>query len=147
MADEAAIDWGCCVVILGIAPLGIKTARIVGLPSVLIENFTWDWIYRGCADHYPQMVEHGDYFASIMAISDLQLQRQPVCRPISSAVPTAPVSRRNWKALEKICNELGIESGRKMVLVSTGGTGHKLALLDTLGTSMKCYRFCDSRLD
>jgi hypothetical protein len=131
LADQL-LDWNCCAVISDIAPLGIEIARVAGLPSVLIENFTWDWIYRGYADRYPRMAEYADYLASFMSIPDLHLQCQPVCRPVASAVPIAPVSRTNWEGPERIRKQLGIEIGRKMVLISMGGTGHKLPFLDTL---------------
>ena len=36
----------CRMVICDISPLGIAIAVKAGLPSVLIENFTWDWIYE-----------------------------------------------------------------------------------------------------
>jgi UDP:flavonoid glycosyltransferase YjiC (YdhE family) len=36
----------CRAVLCDIAPLGIAVARAAGVPSVLIENFTWDWITR-----------------------------------------------------------------------------------------------------
>ena len=28
-----------------ISPLGLMVAERAGLPSVLVENFTWDWLY------------------------------------------------------------------------------------------------------
>ena len=135
------LDWGCCAVISDIAPLGVETARVAGLPSVLIESFTWDWIYRGYADRYPRMAEHADYLASIISISDLHLQCQPVCRPTTTAISTAPVSRRNWESPEKIRNQLGIEPDRKMVLVSMGGTGHELLFLEALGRQWSAIDF------
>ena len=35
----------CAAALCDISPLGIAVARAAGIPSVLIENFTWDWIY------------------------------------------------------------------------------------------------------
>lgn len=32
-------------------PLGCAAAAIAGIPSVVISNFTWDWIYSGYAEH------------------------------------------------------------------------------------------------
>ena len=140
LADQL-LDWDCCAVISDIAPLGIEVARVAGLPSVLIESFTWDWIYRGYADRYPRMAEYADYLASIISISDLHLQCQPVCRPVSSAVSTAPVSRRNWEVPDKIRKQLGIELGRKMVLVSMGGGGHELPFLEALARQWSAIDF------
>jgi hypothetical protein len=40
----------CRVVLCDISPLGLAAADRIGLPSVLIESFTWDWIYRAYLD-------------------------------------------------------------------------------------------------
>ena len=54
------IDTHCELVICDIAPIGIAIARVAGLPSVLIENFTWDWIYRSLAEEYPAFQTYAD---------------------------------------------------------------------------------------
>ena len=55
----------CIAVISDISPLGLQVARAAALPSVLIENFTWDWIYRGYALDHPQISAHAAYLSSI----------------------------------------------------------------------------------
>lgn len=127
------LDWGCCAVISDIAPLGIEAARVAGLPSILIENFTWDWIYRGYADRYPEMTEHADYLTSIYAAADLHLQCQPACRPTLGAIATTPVSRKNREDAEIVRDRLGAQHGRKLVLITMGGTPHHLPFLQALG--------------
>ena len=37
----------CRIALCDISPVGIAAAKTAGIPSVLVENFTWDWIYRG----------------------------------------------------------------------------------------------------
>ncbi|MBN1106743.1 MAG: hypothetical protein JXL84_25295, partial [Deltaproteobacteria bacterium] len=46
---------GCRLVVCDIAPLGIVAAGTAGIPSVLIENFTWDWIYEAYERDHPPM--------------------------------------------------------------------------------------------
>ena len=58
----------CIAVISDISPLGLQVARATALPSVLIENFTWDWIYRGYALDHPQMGKYADYLSSIFRL-------------------------------------------------------------------------------
>ena len=36
----------CQLVVCDIAPMGIAVAREAGLKAVLVENFTWDWVYQ-----------------------------------------------------------------------------------------------------
>ena len=38
-------ERGCDAVVCDISPLGIAVAKKAGVPSILVENFTWDWIY------------------------------------------------------------------------------------------------------
>ncbi len=52
---------GSRLIVCDIAPLGIAVARHLGLRSVLVENFTWDWIYEGYAADMPALVPHIDY--------------------------------------------------------------------------------------
>src|SRR5512135_1927180 len=47
----------CRCIVCDIAPLGIAVARRAGIPSVLVENFTWDWIYQAYLPDAPQAGE------------------------------------------------------------------------------------------
>ncbi|TNF77411.1 MAG: hypothetical protein EP299_04745 [Acidobacteria bacterium] len=38
---------GCRLLVTDISPLGPAVAARAGIPGVLVESFTWDWIYRG----------------------------------------------------------------------------------------------------
>jgi len=35
----------CVLIICEIVPLGILVAKEARIPSILVENFTWDWLY------------------------------------------------------------------------------------------------------
>ena len=59
------LKLNCRLVICDIAPLGITVARAAGVPSVLVENFTWDWIYSGYLEAEPGLKPHIDYLAEI----------------------------------------------------------------------------------
>jgi len=39
------LDLDCKLILCDISPLGLEIAAFANIPSVLIENFTWDWIY------------------------------------------------------------------------------------------------------
>ena len=55
---QEILELGCDLVICDISPLGIIIAGKAKLPSVLIENFTWDWIYEFYVDEYPGFQKH-----------------------------------------------------------------------------------------
>ncbi|MDZ7832614.1 MAG: NUDIX domain-containing protein [Desulfobacterales bacterium] len=48
----------CRLVVSDISPWGIAAANRAEIPSILIENFTWDWIYEAYAPHAPQLKPH-----------------------------------------------------------------------------------------
>ncbi|NOQ45685.1 MAG: hypothetical protein GQ559_03285, partial [Desulfobulbaceae bacterium] len=66
----AAIFSGCSLVLCDIAPLGIAAADRAGIPSVLVENFTWDWIYQGYVQDWPGLQVHIDYLQQLYSKSD-----------------------------------------------------------------------------
>jgi L-arabinokinase len=52
-ADEARLlrDRGARLAIVDAAPLGCAAAAAAGIPSVVVSNFTWDWIYAAYREH------------------------------------------------------------------------------------------------
>ena len=123
----------CCIAVISdISPLGLQVARAAALPSVLIENFTWDWIYQGYALRYPEMGNHAAYLSSIFACADLHLQCQPICHTKPDGVLTSPVSRRFQKDPATVRSQLGLSLATKMVFISMGGTPHSLPDLEML---------------
>ncbi|WP_217995096.1 hypothetical protein, partial [Methylogaea oryzae] len=63
---------GCELIVCDIAPLGIAVARRAGIPSALVENFTWDWIYQGYFDAEPRLAAHADYLAALFGLADVR---------------------------------------------------------------------------
>jgi hypothetical protein len=114
---------GCRLVISDIAPLGLAAARRAGVPSVLLENFTWDWIYRRLTAPDPALVGHADALAEHFAAADLHIQTEPVCRPRSGAVTVPPVARAAKEPPGAIRRRLGIAPDEPMVLLTMGGIG------------------------
>ncbi|RME62834.1 MAG: hypothetical protein D6790_05680, partial [Caldilineae bacterium] len=107
-----------------IAPLGIAAARAAGLPSILVENFTWDWIYQAYADEWPSLQSHMDYLAAAFAAADVHIQTEPVCRaapfgPVDLTTP--PVSRPPRTAPAETRQALGVPRDAPLVLVTMGG--------------------------
>jgi len=85
------------MVICDIAPMGIRVARAAGVPSVLIESFTWDWIYRGYAVQGLNQFE--TYLQSIFAEATYRIQTQPICK-YADADFTAGSQSKNEKPIE-----------------------------------------------
>ena len=122
----------CVLIICDIAPLGILVARESGVDSVLVENFTWDWIYHQYVSSDSGINRHIDYLRPVFDAADYHIQTEPVCRHSSVDLTTAPVSRPIRTKAHKIRDRLGLPSGSKMVLITTGGIPQTYDFLEKL---------------
>lgn len=111
----------CRLVICDIAPLGIAVAKEAGIPSVLIENFTWDWIYAGYLSQAPELKKAIEFLKDFFEAADYHIQTQPVCRPASADLAARPVSRQARLTKEKIRNRLELPQNAPVILISMGG--------------------------
>ncbi len=120
---------GAACVLCDIAPFGLDVSRAAGLPAVLIENFTWDWIYEPLADGEPRFAYWTERLRGKLVQADLHLQLEPVCHPAAGAVGVSPVARSPLQSRARTCERLGIRPDDTLVLVSLGGVEHRLASL------------------
>jgi UDP:flavonoid glycosyltransferase YjiC (YdhE family) len=157
------VELGCRLVVCDIAPLGIAAGRRAGLPVILVENFTWDWIYAGYARdlsgparqaahlpgtarqaahlpgtarhaaHLPGLIRHAAYLRGLFASVDFHIQTEPVCCPARSDLVTAPVSRAARTTRAHVRRALGLRGRRPVVLVSLGGLSADHPALGRLG--------------
>src|SRR5713101_9238091 len=111
----------CALVLCDIAPLGLVAARAAGVPSVLIENFTWDWIYQGYVQEEARLARHIAYLHSIFAAADYHVQTEPVCCPCPADLTTPPVSRKPQRSTSQTRAQLGIPAQAQAVLLTMGG--------------------------
>ena len=127
----AAIFASCGLILCDIAPLGIAAAKHLGIPSVLLENFTWDWIYEGYAEAWPALRPHIAYLAELFARADYHIQTIPVCGPKPCDLVVAPIARpiRNPGAVRQALRPI---PGQRLVLVAMGGIGGWSAQIEPL---------------
>jgi len=111
----------CRLIICDIAPLGIAVAQKAGVPSLLVENFTWDWVYEEYISTHPGLRRHRDYLGELFNRADYHVQTEPVCSPKTVNLTVAPVSRCARGRGKEVRDRLNIPDGGKMVLVTMGG--------------------------
>lgn len=111
----------CRAVICDIAPLGLVVARQAGIPSILVENFTWDWIYRAYADRHPGLGPHIDYLQTVFARADRHIQSDPICSFRNQSLHVGPMGRRPRRSRAAVRAALGIAEDAKLITVSMGG--------------------------
>ena len=119
----AAIFSECNLILCDIAPAGIVAARKVGVPSVLLENFTWDWIYQGYGCCLTELQPYIDMFRELYRQADYHIQAVPICSPCRCDLRAGPIARRLQYTREAVRQKLELGSTRKAVLVSMGGGG------------------------
>ena len=90
---------------------------------MLVENFTWDWIYDGYGGLEPRLARHGAALAALSASADLHVQTEPACRPVASALAVPPVARRRRGAPAAVRRSLGIPDQARLVVLTMGGVG------------------------
>lgn len=123
----------CNLVICDIAPLGIAVAQAAQIPSVLIENFTWDWIYQTYLPDEPQFAPHHNYLQSLFRAADYHIQTEPICQASpAAALTTTPISRQVKTPAEQIRTQLGLPSQAKVVLLTMGGVPWDYSFLEQL---------------
>lgn len=114
-------ELGCSMTMVDISPLGLTAAAAASIPSVLIESFTWDWIYAEYADAPSRLREHGRRLREAFDAAELRIQAEPVCEPISTAASVPPIARSPSLDKEEVFHRLGIPAGEPMIVVSMGG--------------------------
>jgi hypothetical protein len=123
---------GCEAVVCDISPLGIAVARVAGIPSVLVENFTWEWIYSGYPTHRALLQPHIDYLTGLYARADFRVQTEPICDVRKADLSVGPISRRARTERGDLRQKLGIPADRQMLLVTGGGFPKTYPFLDRL---------------
>jgi len=131
--SESLLQQGCQLIVCDISPLGLAVAEEAGIPSVLIENFTWDWIYQPYADRYPAFVRHIDYLQALFAKANYRIQTQPMCMPARADLVSEPVSRMPKRSAGEIRSLLGCSEEQSLALITMGGMAqHDFTFLEAL---------------
>lgn len=112
---------GSELVICDIAPLGLAVARQTGLKTLLIENFTWDWVYRHYAADLPTLRPIADYLEKTFALADRRIQTEPCCKPARGAQRVPPMSRQPRTERREVRERLGVPPNANLALVTMGG--------------------------
>jgi hypothetical protein len=138
-ADADALANDDVELVVGdIPPLAFEVAAALGVPSVAIANFTWDWIYEthpGLQDAAPDLVPRlrTAYRKATLA---LELPFSGGLDIFREVRPLPLVARRPTRRRDDTRAHFGIPADRPAVLLSFGGYGLPsldLATLDCLG--------------
>ena len=129
----------CAMVICDIAPMGIVVAKHAGLRSVLVENFTWDWLYQEYLSEEAGFEKVVLSLKELFGLADFHVQTEPVCLPGKAQLTTAPASRKPRLSPEEVKIRLGTPKGAKVVLITMGGIPESYPFLQTMGALHDVY--------
>jgi len=122
----------CVLIICDISPMGISVGYEAGIPTVLVENFTWDWIYEQYASADSGFNRHINYLRTLFQAVDYHIKTEPVCCRNSADLTASPVSRQVKASSGRVRKGLGLSETAKMVLITTGGIKQNYNFLNEL---------------
>ncbi len=115
-------ELGCQMILCDIAPLGLAVAQAAGIPSILLENFTWDWIYQGYVAQDHRLHTFIDYLQDVFATATYHVQMIPFCAAAEQAALTVPpVSRATRQPATLVRRQLGLTDDDTVVMTTMGG--------------------------
>lgn len=113
------------IVIADISPWASAAAHAAGVPSALIGNFTWDWIYSNLSDEY-------SLFDSIIPIlrahyskSDWVFVPEPAALIMTDTYPIhiGMIGKQCLYSREEVRKRMSLPSHVPLVLITFGGIG------------------------
>lgn len=108
-----------------ISPFTIATAEKAGIPSVIVANFSWDWIFSVFLDRKPAFGGLIDRIAEYYRRAGLLL-RTPLAGDLSvfPRIEDVPlIVRRSSRTREEARELFGLKKDDRVVLISFGGMG------------------------
>lgn len=134
---QALIDVNCLGVVCDISPLGIEIAESIGIPSFLVENFTWDWIYEAYKPTHKDFDKYIKILRKSFAKASYHIQTEPVCDRSEKALFVPPISRLPKYTRAVTRKKLELDDDQKLILITMGG------VYDAIKISSKIKSFKD----
>ncbi|MDT8445403.1 MAG: hypothetical protein RRB13_00735 [bacterium] len=108
-------------IISDISPLGLLVASQLKAPSFLLENFTWDWIYRRIPGYPTDFNEFADYLEDLFGLARWRIQAFPACEADQGDFTSRPIARSPRTPAEVTRAHLGLQRDQKLILLTLGG--------------------------
>ncbi|MBT3636670.1 MAG: hypothetical protein HN531_07005 [Opitutae bacterium] len=120
------------LILCDVSPLGLVLGKELGIPTVLVENFTWDWIYGAYLDEEPRFEPFVEQLGELFRSADLRIQTEPICERIENCPLVPPIFREFREPPDRILDQLGLPPDSRYLLVTTGGIPQDFSFLDKL---------------
>lgn len=114
-----------------ISPLGLEVGNRLKISTILLENFTWDWIYRPFVKLEKDFAYVISKLETVYSYANSHIQCTPFCERAQGAFKANPVYRSFSKDKQNVYSSLNITPGKEYVLITTGGISMKHTFFDT----------------
>ncbi len=119
-------------------PLACAAAAAAGIPSIVVSNFTWDWIYEGYAEHLSDAAELLPSIRNAYRRAEAawRLPMHGGFAAFDTIIDVPFIARHARHARDHVRRTLALPLDRPLVLSSFGGygvSGLDLGRLDCLG--------------
>ena len=108
-------------ILCDISPTGLKISKSLGIPSVLIENFSWDWMYETYFTEAPELKALSMRLEKIYSHASIRIHATPCCNPYNAKNIVPPIYREGREKSEDLRKKLRITDKEELILVTTGG--------------------------
>jgi len=119
------------LILCDVSPLGIELGNRLQIPSILVENFTWDWIYQSYLHQYLDFGQIIDLLKSIYLKADLRIQCIPFCEKKDNCPSINPIFRPSKIGRDLVLSMLGLNSNDKYAILTTGGIPMKHHVIES----------------
>ena len=99
---------------------------------MLLENFTWDWIYGGYLEVDSRFGPYIEQLGEIFRSADLRIQTEPLCERMQEHPIVPPIFREFEQSPERTLERLAPPAGSRYLQVTTGGIPHEYSFLEKL---------------
>jgi len=141
------------LIVADIPPIAFNISDKLGIPSIAVCNFTWDWIYSPYVREFPQFEHVLEDIRESESFCDLCLYTPLDCdlSAFHNRQPIPLIGRKSNKTVGEIRKKLGIAEDTNLILYSFGGVGiNRTNILepdldiDTIILSTNGEKLCDN---
>jgi len=137
--DEFIKPFNPDLIVADICPAALDYAESRAIPSVVTENFTWNWLYEFYPEYQSDFSPILSYMESAWEKANLHIQMKPFCGDVlPHAKISEPVSRKVKDF--QVVGKLNLDSAKKTVLMTMGGVPMEFDFYDRL-KAMKHVQF------
>jgi hypothetical protein len=134
--------YNLCHIVCDISPLGINIANYLGIKKSLVENFTWDWIYKPFIQKHSAFKEICLKLGEIFSTVNLRIQVTPFCEKVKGTVAVKPIHRRFQLEPNCIRKKLNLKNSKRIITVTATGIDLYTNLKEFVKHSPYHFIFC-----